>query len=289
MDILSSSQIKFSYTRNVLQKKWRIIVRTKVVFGEVNDDKVKLFSLEGLEKATDNFNKNRVLGKGGQGKGMLIDGKIIALLGSCLETEISLLVYEFIPNGNLFEYLHGQNEDLPMTWEMRLRIATKVAGALFYLHLAASRPIYHRDIKTTNILLDEKYRAKVADFVVQGTFGYMDPEYFHNSQFTEKSVYSFGVVLVELLTGQKPISLLRPEEAKSLVIFHSLVMKEGEKEHIMAVANLAGRCLELNGKKPPTMKEVTMELEGIRKLEGKSNTLERHDDLEHVPTEDYQI
>lgn len=89
---------------------------------------------------------------------------MVKLLGSCLETEISLLVYEFIPNGNLFEYLHGQNEDLPMTWEMRLRIATKVAGALFYLHLAASRPIYHRDIKTTNILLDEKYRAKVADF-----------------------------------------------------------------------------------------------------------------------------
>ena len=149
------------------KKNGGLLLEQMLSSGEVNDDKVKLFSLKDLEKATDNFNKNRVLGKGGQGtvyKGMLPDGKITAvkkfkvegnveefinefiilsqinhrnvvkLLGSCLETEISLLVYEFIPNGNLFEYLHGQNEDLPMTWDMRLRIATKVAGALFYLH-----------------------------------------------------------------------------------------------------------------------------------------------------------
>ncbi|TKY72412.1 Wall-associated receptor kinase 22 [Spatholobus suberectus] len=328
-----------------------LLLEQRLSSGEVNVDKVKLFSLKDLEKATDHFNTNRVLGKGGQGtvyKGMLIDGKIIAvkkfkvegkveefinefvilsqinhrnvvkLLGSCLETEIPLLVYEFVPNGNLFEYLHEQNEDLPMTWDMRLRIATEVAGALFYLHSAASQPIYHRDIKSTNILLDEKYRAKIADFgtsrmvsieathlttVVQGTFGYLDPEYFHTSQFTEKSdVYSFGVVLVELLTGQKPISSLRPMEAKSLASYFILcieenrlfdiiderVMKEGLKEHIIAIANLASRCLELNGKKRPTMKEVTLELEGIRKLDRKSNTQETQDELELVRVEDYQ-
>uniref|UniRef100_A0A2P2MW61 Uncharacterized protein MANES_01G013000 n=1 Tax=Rhizophora mucronata TaxID=61149 RepID=A0A2P2MW61_RHIMU len=177
---------------------------------------------------------------------------------------------------------------------MRLRIASEVAGAVSYLHSAASIPIYHRDIKSTNILLDDKYRAKVSDFGtsksiavdqthvttrIQGTMGYLDPEYFQTSQFTEKSdVYSFGVVLIELLTGQKPISLMRSDEERNLVAYFFLsmqenrlfdildarVLKEGRKEEIAAVAKLAKRCLYLNGKKRPTMKAVAMELEAIR-------------------------
>ncbi|KAK7331313.1 hypothetical protein VNO77_25535 [Canavalia gladiata] len=328
-----------------------LLLEQRMSSGDVNVERVKHFSLKELEKATDKFNINRVLGKGGQGtvyKGMLVDGKIVAvkkfkvegnveefinefvvlsqinhrnvvkLLGCCLETKIPLLVYEFIPNGNLFEYLHEQNEELPMTWDMRLRIATEVAGALFYLHSAASLPVYHRDIKSTNILLDEKYKAKVADFgtsrmvsieathlttVVQGTFGYLDPEYFHTSQFTEKSdVYSFGVVLAELLTGQKPISFLRPLEAKSLAPYFILcmeenrlfdiiderVLKEGNKEHIITVAILAGRCLELNGKKRPTMKEVTLELEGIWKSEKMSPIEENLEEPEFTGIQDYE-
>ncbi|KAG2711405.1 hypothetical protein I3760_04G075000 [Carya illinoinensis] len=236
----------------------------------VNVESNKLFSSKDLEEATDRFNVNRILGQGGQCtvyKGMLSDGRIVAvkrsmiideekleefvnevavlsqinhrnvvkLLGCCLETEVPLLVYEFVPNGTLARYLDDQNEEFPLTWGMRLRIAIEVAGALFYLHSAASSPIYHRDIKTTNILLDEKHRAKVADFgtsrsiaidqthlttLVYGTFGYLDPEYFQSSQFTDKSdVYSFGVVLAELLTGEKAISSKQTLETKSLAIF----------------------------------------------------------------------
>ncbi|KAJ0832128.1 putative protein kinase RLK-Pelle-WAK family [Helianthus annuus] len=177
---------------------------------------------------------------------------------------------------------------------MRLQIATEVAGALAYLHYATSIPIYHRDIKTTNILLDDKYRAKISDFgtsrfvamdqthlttLVKGTFGYLDPEYFQSSQFTEKSdVYSFGVVLVELLTGERPISLTRfgenrslathfklaMEEGRVMSIFDSTVIKEATRNELLEVANLAERCLNLNGKYRPTMKDVAAKLETIR-------------------------
>ncbi|XP_057432839.1 wall-associated receptor kinase-like 10 [Lotus japonicus] len=187
------------------------------------------------------------------------------------------------------------------------------------LHSIASQPIYNRDVKSTNILLDEKYRAKLADFgasrivsveathlttVVQGTFGYLDPEYFHTSQFTEKSdVYSFGVVLAELLTGQKAVSFARSGESKNLAsyfvqcmednslfdIVDKRITKDGKREHVIAVANLVKRCLELNGRKRPTMKEVTLELEEIRKLERKSSNAEQnHEEVEVVGIEDYQ-
>ncbi|XP_052294874.1 wall-associated receptor kinase-like 2 isoform X2 [Citrus sinensis] len=296
---------------------------------------MKLFTSKDLETATDNYYANRILGQGGQGivyKGMLADGGIVAikkskildennleqfinevvilsqinhrnvvkLLECCLETEVPLLVYEFILNGSLDQYIHYESEEFPITWEMRLRIAVEVSGALSYLHSAASIPIYHRDIKSANILLDDKYRAKVSDFgasrsitvdqthlttQVQGSFGYLDPEYFRSSHFTDKSdVYSFGVVLVELLTGQKPIRSTVAEEDKSLARYFILamkenrlfevlddrVLKEAEKEEIITVATLAKRCLNLNGKKRPTMKEVAFELRGIRESIGAS-------------------
>ncbi|KAI4312856.1 hypothetical protein MLD38_037646 [Melastoma candidum] len=294
-------------------------------------DKGRILTVMDLVVATDNFNKSRALGHGGLGtvyKGMLIDGRIVAikkstavyegkleqfinevvilsqinhrnivkLLGCCLETEVPLLVYEFIPNGTLFEFLHDANDELPVTWETRLRIATETSGALSYLHSAASIPIYHRDIKSTNILLDEKYLAKVADFgtsksvsleqthvttLVQGTLGYLDPEYFQTSQFTDKSdVYGFGVVLVELLTGQKPISSSRTEEGRSLAtyfmismeenqlldILHPQVREQATREDIKRVADLAKRCLHLQGRNRPTMKEVAAELEEVRNI-----------------------
>ncbi|KAF3444147.1 hypothetical protein FNV43_RR13837 [Rhamnella rubrinervis] len=313
-----------------------LLLQQQLSSGEANIEKTKLFKSNELQKATDQFSANRVLGQGGQGtvyKGMLADGKIVAvkkstrvdqgkvsefinevvilsqinhrnvvkLLGCCLETQVPLLVYEFIPNGTLYQYIHDKKQDFPLTLETRLRIATEIAAAISYLHSAASFPIYHRDIKSSNILLDEKYRAKIADFgtsrsiaieqthlttLVYGTFGYLDPEYFQSSQFTDKSdVYSFGVVLVELLTGQKPISKARAEEGKSLATYFIAsmednrlfdivdvrVMMDGNKEAIMEIANLAKRCLNLSGKKRPSMKQVAMELERIQKSAKPSN------------------
>ncbi|CAN6573951.1 unnamed protein product [Malus baccata var. baccata] len=329
-----------------------LLLEQQLSSGKVNVEKIKLFKSKELEKSTDNFNVDRILGHGGQGtvyKGMLADGKIVAvkkstiidesqlsdfinevvilsqinhrhvvqLLGCCLETEVPLLVYEFIPNGTLSQYIHEQNEEFPLTWEIRLRIATEIAGALFYLHASATFPIYHRDIKSTNILLDAKYRAKVADFgtsrsvaidqthlttLVHGTFGYLDPEYFQSSQFTDKSdVYSFGVVLVELLTGQKPISSNRSQEqGRSLAtyliismqedrlfdILDAQVVKGGSKADIAIVANLARRCLNLSGRKRPTMREVMAELEGVQRAEkATSHGGKNYEEVEYLRTE----
>lgn len=294
-------------------------------------ENTKLFTIKELKKATDNFNKDRVLGKGGQGtvyKGMLMDGQVVAvkkskefdesqwqqfmnevillslikhrhvvkLLGCCLETKEPLLVYEFVPNGTLFEHIHKSTKEFLLTWEMRVRIASEIASTIGYLHSDCPTPILHRDIKSSNILLDDKYIAKVSDFGisraisidqthlttrVQGTFGYLDPEYFRLSQFSEKSdVYSFGVILVELLTGQKPIRAPSSEggEEASLVeyfitsmndstlynILHPIVLEGNAKDDIMIVANLAKECLNPRGVQRPTMKEVAAVIDRLR-------------------------
>lgn len=294
-----------------------------------NVERTQLFTSDELDKATDSYNKDRILGEGGQGtvyKGMLSDGKIVAikkskiiderqlkifinemvvlsqinhrnvvkLLGCCLETQVPMLVYEYVSNGTLSDLLHTPREDFPITWEMRLQIATDIANALAYLHSSYLIPIFHRDIKSSNILLDSRYRAKLSDFGISkplsidqthittrvvGTFGYLDPEYFQSNQFTDKSdVYSFGVVLVELLTGQKAVCSIDKDEGRSLVtwflthmendslfdILDGRVAREGGREEIEGVAHLAKRCLKMDGRRRPSMKEVAAELETIR-------------------------
>ena len=335
--------------KNCFKRNGGLLLQQQLSSSDGSIQKTKIFTSKELEKATDGFNDNRILGQGGQGtvyKGMVADGRIVAvkksklvdeeqleefinevvilskvnhrnvvkLLGCCLETEVPLLVYEFIPNGNLFEYIHDQKEEFEFSWEMRLRIATEVAGALSYLHSAASVPIYHRDIKSTNILLDEKFGAKVSDFGtsrsvaidqthltihVQGTFGYLDPEYFPSSQFTAKSdVYSFGVALAELLSGQKPISYETSEERRSLAIHFILLMEENRildilderlvelrEEQVIAVANLARKCLNLNGRNRPTMTEVAIEWEQIRLSKGALHAQQSSKELENIRDE----
>ena len=340
---------KIKLKKKFFKKNGGLLLQQQLSSNDNNVQKKKLFNSKELKNATDHFNKNRILGKGGQGtvyKGMLANGRIVAikkcntvdkgniekfineiiilsqinhknvvkLLGWCLETEVPLLVYEFIPNGTLFQYIREEKEEFPLlTWDMRLRIAIEVAGALSYLHSAASLPIYHWDIKSSNILLDGKYRAKVADFgtsrtvaidqthlttLVYGTFGYLDPEYFQTSQFTDKSdVYSFGVVLIELLTGEKPVSSTISQEGRNLSTYfiHSLkenhlfdildaqVKEDINKDEIMAIANLAKRCLHWNGKKWPTMIEIMIDLEGVQKV---SHVEQNFEELEYVRKEE---
>nr|AOZ57102.1 putative wall-associated receptor kinase-like protein [Saccharum hybrid cultivar R570]AOZ57139.1 putative wall-associated receptor kinase-like - WAK1 [Saccharum hybrid cultivar R570] len=303
----------------------------------------KIFSAEELKAATDNYSESRILGRGGHGtvyKGILPDQTIVAikkskvfdesqveqfvneiailsridhpnvvkLLGCCLETQVPLLVYEFIPNGTLFQHIHNKNPPRPLTWEDCLRIATETADALAYLHSTSSTPIIHRDIKSSNILLDENFVAKIADFgasrsvpfdqthittLIQGTIGYLDPEYFQTSQLTEKSdVYSFGVVLAELLTRQKPISAARPEESCNLAMHLVVLFNEGRllqeiEPHILAevgegqcyaIAELSVRCLNVKGEERPGMVVVASVLHGLRRSFTIDQTATRKDE-----------
>ncbi|KAJ8446566.1 hypothetical protein Cgig2_019719 [Carnegiea gigantea] len=327
-----------------------LLLQQQMASTESFVDRTKVFTSDELEKATNCFDANRVLGQGGQGtvyKGMLLDGRIVAikkskkvdesqlqhfinevvvlsqinhrnvvkLLGCCLETPVPLLVYEYIPNGTLAQHIHNPSEDFHIAWKMRLQIAAESAGAIAYLHSSSAIPIYHRDIKSSNILLDEKYGAKVSDFgisrtikldqthlttLVQGTFGYLDPEYFRSNQFTEKSdVYSFGVVLIELLTSKTPLSPTDSGGCKSLAVEFILnverscffdmldtqVLEEAKEEELVAVANLAMQCLNINAKQRPTMKEVSIALEGIRSPNPPSAIEQTHLKVDHVAVE----
>ncbi|PKI50543.1 hypothetical protein CRG98_029049 [Punica granatum] len=174
---------------------------------------MRIFTAEELLKATDNYAENRIVGRGGYGtvyKGMLPNDIVIAIKKSKLmdQNQIEQFINEVIVLSQINHrnvHIHGQTKDPKLSWETRLRIAAETAGVLSYLHAAASVPIIHRDIKSTNILLDENCIAKVSDFgasrllytMVQGTLGYLDPEYLHTNTLTEKSdVYSFGVCVI---------------------------------------------------------------------------------------------
>ncbi|XP_008775313.3 receptor-like kinase TMK4 [Phoenix dactylifera] len=240
-------------------------------------------SIRSLRRATNNFNEENILGRGGFGvvykgelNGTLIAVKrsrvdltgtkgndefkaeidvlskvrhrhLVALLGYYDDGNERLLVYEYMPGGTLEQHLFDYNKIRcsPLTWKQRLTIALDMARGVEYLHSLAQESFIHRDLKPSNILLDNDMRAKVSDFGLvkhcidkqksmmtrlAGTFGYLAPEYASTGRVTTKvDVYAFGVILMELITGQKVLDDRRPDDDSSLVpIFHRNILNKDE-------------------------------------------------------------
>ncbi|PSS30596.1 Leaf rust 10 disease-resistance locus receptor-like protein kinase [Actinidia chinensis var. chinensis] len=295
---------------------------------------VQVFSYAELEEATGNFDCSRELGDGGFGTvyyGKLQDGREVAvkrlyennfkrleqflneveilthlrhdnlvILHGCTSKRSRelVLVYEYIPNGTVADHLHGSRSSAGLlSWPIRLSIALETANALAYLHAS---DIIHRDVKTTNILLDNDFHVKVADFGLsrlfptdvthvstapQGTPGYVDPEYYQCYQITEKSdVYSFGVVLIELISSKQAVDTNRDRHDINLSnmavnkiqnhALHELVdpslgfeTNSSVRRMITFVAELAFRCLQTERDMRPSMEEVLTALRGIKNEE----------------------
>ncbi|KAJ8762305.1 hypothetical protein K2173_007462 [Erythroxylum novogranatense] len=219
---------------------------------------------------------------------------LVRLLGCSIERGEQILVYEFMPNGTLCQHLQRERGD-GLPWQIRLAIATETAQAIAHLH-SFDPPIYHRDIKSSNILLDYHFRSKVADFGLsrlgrtefshistapQGTPGYLDPQYHQLFHLSDKSdVYSFGVVLIEVVTALKVVDFSRPQNEVNLANFAIDKIGNGHLDEIVdplidlhsdawtlfsvrKVAELAFRCLAFHRDVRPSMVEVAAELEEI--------------------------
>ncbi|KAL6874670.1 hypothetical protein ACP4OV_013335 [Aristida adscensionis] len=288
------------------------------------------FTYEQLAAATDGFSDANLLGQGGFGyvhKGVLPNGTevavkqlrdgsgqgerefqaeieiisrvhhkhLVSLVGYCISGSNRLLVYEFVPNNTLEFHLHGRGRPT-MDWSTRLRIALGSAKGLAYLHEDCHPKIIHRDIKASNILLDLRFEAKVADFGlakltsdanthvstrIMGTFGYLAPEYASSGKLTEKSdVFSFGVMLLELITGRRPVSSKQSHMDDSLVDWARPLMtraledgnhdalvdprlgNEYNDNEMARMIACAAACVRHSARRRPRMSQVVRALEG---------------------------
>ncbi|KAK9942473.1 hypothetical protein M0R45_008137 [Rubus argutus] len=285
------------------------------------------YSLEELEIATRGFSQENVIGEGGYGvvyRGALQDGSVVAvknllnnkgqaqtefkveveaigkvkhknlvgLIGYCAEGAQRMLVYEYIDNGNLEQWLHGDVGPIsPLTWDIRMRIAVGTAKGLAYLHEGLEPKVVHRDIKSSNILLDRKWNPRVSDFGlakllgpessyvttrVMGTFGYVSPEYASTGMLNEGSdVYSFGVLLMEIITGRSPIDYSRPAGEMNLVdwfkgmissrrgeeILDPLIKVQPSPRALKRALLVCLRCIDLDVNKRPKMGQIVHMLE----------------------------
>ena len=220
---------------------------------------------------------------------------LVSLIGYCNDEGEMILVYEYMTNGTLRHHLYDTPND-PLTWKQRLQICIGAARGLHYLHTCTKHPIIHCDVKTTNILLDEKWVSKVSDFglskmgldnaaistLVKGTWGYLDPEYARRQQLTEKSdVYSFGVVMFEVLCAQKALNHGLQEEERNLASWARKCIERGTINKIIdpylmnkialdcfkVYVELAESCVSEHGIKRPTMNDVMEKLEFALELQ----------------------
>ncbi|XAR71022.1 Non-specific serine/threonine protein kinase [Bertholletia excelsa] len=282
---------------------------------------VSLIDYKFLETATKNFQESNIIGKGGFGcvyKAKLdnngnvavkrLDGgtrdataefetevdllskiqhsNIISLLGYSIHGETRLLVYELMPNGSLETQLHGPSRGSALTWHLRMKIALDIARGLEYLHEYCNPPVIHRDLKSSNILLDSSFDAKLSDFglaitdgtqnknniKLSGTVGYVAPEYLLDGKLTDKSdVYAFGVVLLELLLGRKPVEKLAPAQCQSIVtwampqltdrsklpsIVDPVIRNTMDLKHLFQVAAVAVLCVQPESSYRPLITDV---------------------------------
>ncbi|WVZ72155.1 hypothetical protein U9M48_020663 [Paspalum notatum var. saurae] len=316
-------------------------------------DSPHIFTYEELEEATDGFSSSKELGDGGFGtvyKGKLRDGRVVAvkrlyknnykrveqflnevkilshvlhknlvILYGCTSRSSRdlLLVYEFIPNGTVADHLHGPRAtERGLTWPVRMNIAIETAEALAYLHAVE---IIHRDVKTNNILLDNNFHVKVADFglsrlyplevthvstVPQGTPGYVDPVYHQCYKLTDKSdVYSFGVVLVELISSKPAVDMSRSHSEINLANMALNRIQNHEVEQLVdpelgyetdeetkrmidLVAELAFQCLQLERDLRPSIKEVVEALISIKNGDSPEKKMDR---IHSSPKEDSHL
>lgn len=285
------------------------------------------FTLRDLEYATSRFSRENVIGEGGYGvvyRGRLVNGTEIAvkkllnnmgqaekefrveveaighvrhknlvrLLGYCVEGIHRMLVYEYVNNGNLEQWLHGaMRQHGVLSWDSRMKVILGTTKALAYLHEGIEPKVVHRDIKSSNILLDNEFNCKVSDFGlakllgsgksylttrVMGTFGYVAPEYANTGMLNEKSdVYSFGVLLLEAVTGRDPVDYGRPANEVNLVEWIKFMVGSRRSEEVvdpsleikpssksLKLALLAAlKCVDPDSTKRPKMSQVVRLLE----------------------------
>ncbi|KAF8779551.1 hypothetical protein HU200_002503 [Digitaria exilis] len=281
-----------------------------------------------MDEATGGLAAANVMGEGGYGvvyKGVLRDGTAVAiknlhnnrgqaekdfrmevqtigrvrhknllsLLGYCSEGACRMLVYRYMENSNLDKWLHHDDSEIsPLTWDIRMRVLLGTAKGLAYLHEGLEPKIVHRDIKSSNILLDKQWNAKVSDFGlakllrsensfvttrVMGTFGYVAPEYAKTGMLNERSdVYSFGVLVMEVITGRTPVDYTRPTDEVNLVEWLKRMVAERRVEEVLdprlpepppskalkRAVLAALRCVDPDGSQRPTMAHVVHMLEG---------------------------